>query len=322
MSNFDVFSEVAVATYEHKRKTPTSSIEERNFLINRLGEKGKIKNDIKGGLQITEPLVLGENQTIQNIYGGQRFNTGSSNITAQLAMGWSEKVMVVSITRRELNVNRSKEQIFDLADQKMEAARQTAENRMGMEVYSSGAGYESLFGLPSFITTSGGGAYGGVDPNLWPRWRNQVVRLPTGYTTEVLEDSIIAAVIASTDGADKPDCMAASVKHWKMLEKSQRSKTRNVSLPYMKEAKANMGFDSISYGNLDIFWDQNSIFGMDLDMSFGLCTDHLYLFEHPEGRWEFDKGTRPIDSLQNVMVAPWMGGMVCKKRRCQFVVTT
>lgn len=318
MSNFDVFSEVAIATYEHKKKTPTSSIVERNFLLNMMQEKGKIKTDIKGGTQITEPLTLGENQTIQNIYGGQRFNTGGSNTAAQAAMGWSEKVMVVSITRRELNINRSKEQIFSLADQKMESAQQTAENRMGMEVYSDGSGYESLFGLPSFITPTGGGSYAGVDPNLWPNWRNQVVRLPAGYTAEVLEDAIIDAVIRSTDGVDKPDCMAASVKHWKMLEKNQRSKGRNNNLPYMKEAKANIGFDTLSYGNLDIFWDHNSVFGMDIDVSYGICSDHTYMFEHPEGRWQFDKGTRPIDSLQQVMVAPWMGGMVSKKRRCNF----
>jgi hypothetical protein len=147
--------------------------------------------------------------------------------------------------------------------------------------------------------------------------------LVVAYDAEILEDAIIDGVIKSTDGSDKPDCMAASVKHWKMLEKNQRKKSRNthVGPAYMKEAKANIGFDTISYGNLDIFWDHNSLFGMDVDISFGMCTDHHYLFEHPEGKWEFDKGMRPIDSLQSVMVAPWMGGMVNKKRRCNFILT-
>jgi hypothetical protein len=193
---------------------------------------------------------------------------------------------------------------------------------MGMEIYGDGSSYEGIFGLPSFITTSGAGAYAGVDPNLWPKWKNNAVTLPLGYTADVLEDAIVDGMIKSTDGVEKPDVMVASVKHWKMLEKSQRAKVRVTNPGYMKEAKANIGFNSVSYGDLDIVWDSNSLFGMDLDVSYGLCTDKLNFIEHSEGKWQFEKAVRPIDARQSVLVAPWMGLMYTDKRRCHFVIST
>ena len=316
----DVYAEVGVASYEYKKRTPTSSIVERNFLLKRMNEKNRVKVHAGGGTQITEPLTLGENQTAQNIFGAQRFNTGSSNTAAELQMGWSEKVMVVTITRRETSVNRGKEQIYSFMEQKMDAAHQTAENLMAMEFYSDGAAYESLFGVPSFVTASGGGAYGGVDPNLWPRWRNAVEVLPGSYTAAQLEDALISAEIKATDGVEKPDVVVASVKHWKMLEKEARAKIRHTDPKYMKENSAAVNISTLSIGNMEVFWDSNSMFGLDLDVSYGLCTDHMTLEEHADGRWKFDSGTRPIDSLQNVMVAPYMGAMWSNKRRNHFIV--
>lgn len=320
MSNLDVMAEVGIATYEHKKKTPVSSIIERNFLLDRMGEKGRIKSDIGGGTQITVPLTLGENQSIQNIFGGQKINIGASNTAAQLQMGWSEKVMVVSITRRESNINRSKEALYSFMEQKMDAAHTTATNRMGMEVYSDGSGYESLFGLPSFITPGGGGNYGNVPVSQWTKWRSKSRKLSAGYTADVLEDEIIAGIIDATDGVEKPDMYLCSAKQWKMLEKNQRAKIRHTNVAYMKEDKAQASFTSISIGDVDVHWDSNSLFGMDLDMGFLVCTDHIWLNEHPEGKWKFDKGTRPIDSLQNVLLAPWMGAMFTDKRRCHNLI--
>lgn len=320
MSNMDIYAEVAIATYEHKKKTPTSSIVERNMLLNRMQEKNRIKTHTGGGTQITAPLTLGENQTVQNIYGAQRFNTGASNTAAQLNMGWSEKVMVVTITARETAVNRGKEQVYDFMDQKMEAAHQTAENRMGMEIYGDGVAYESLYGLSSFVTASGGGSYGGVDPNIWPKWRNAVEVLPGGYTGAQLEDALVSAEIKATDGVQKPDLVVASVKHWKLLEKEARSKIRHTDPKYMKANSAAVNISTVSIGNMEVFWDSNSLFGMDLDVSYGLCTEHLTLEEHSEGKWQFDKGIKPIDSRQSVLVAPWMGALYAVKRRNHFLV--
>lgn len=321
MSNADAFADIAIATYEHKKKTPTSSIIDRHFLLNRLKEKGRVKSDVSGGTQITVPLTLGENQTVQNIFGGQKINLGASNVAAQLAMGWSEKVMVVQISERELDINQGKERLYSYAEQLMDAATTTAANRMGVEVYSDGSGYESLYGIPSFITASGAGTYGGVDPTVWPRWKSYAYTLGSGYDATALEDAIVDCIIGTTDGVEKPDLMIASVKHWKLLEKSRRSKIVHNDPGYMKEAKANSGFSMISYGDLDVQWDSNSLFGLAVDVSYGLCTDCITLNEHPNAKWQFDKGQRPIDSFQKVMLARWMGAMYANKRRCHFRIS-
>jgi hypothetical protein len=322
MSNLDVLADIAIATYEDKKRTPTSSIVDRHFLLNRLKEKGRIKTHTGGGTQLTQPLVLGENQTIQNIYGGQKINLGASNVAAQLNMGWSEKVMVVQVSQRELDVNKGKERIFDFAEMLMDAASDTAGNRMGVEMYSDGSGYESLYGIPSFVTSSGAGDYGGVSVAAWPRWQTQVEVLPGGYTSTQLVDALDSAVIKATDGVEKPDLCVASVKHWKLLAKELRSKTYFNDPGYMKESRANLNWNVISHGNLDVQWDQNSLFGLDIDVSYLLCTDHIFIEELDGAQWQFDKGVRPIDSFQKVMLARWMGAMYTDKRRCHAIIRT
>jgi hypothetical protein len=321
MSNMDVFAEVAIATYEHKKKKPTSSIKERNVLLNWLQEKGRISDDVKGGTQITAPLILGENQTVQNIYGPETFNTNASNIAAQLNMGWSEKIMVVQVSNRELAVNASKEQIFDLAETRVDVAVETAENRMAIEVYGDGSFYESLFGIPSFITSTGGGAYGGVDPAIWPRWRSKKLTLAAGYTAGDLEDVIVKGIVETTDGTDSPDGIFLSTRHYTMLEKTSRARVRINNPTYMNETKANAGVTEISVGGIPAYWEANSAFGMETDLSYMLCSKHIHLKEHPEGKWKFDKGMRPLNSMQKVMVAPWMGAMYCTQRRNMAVIS-
>jgi hypothetical protein len=320
MSNLDVFSEAAIATYEHKKKKPTSSINELNALLNWLQKKGRIKDDVKGGTQITAPLELGENQSIQNIFGPETFNTNASNIMAQLNMGWSEKVMVVQVTNREMAINRSDEEIFDLAERRVDNAITTAENRMAVELYGDGTFYESLFGLPSFITTTGGGAYAGVDPAVWPRWRNKKLTLAAGYTAADLEDVIVKGIIETKDGVSQPDLCVLSTKHFTMLERTARARVRINNTAYMKEASANAGITNISVGGVEALWDSNSVFGMETDLSYLICSKHIHLNEHPEGKWKFDKGMRPINSMQKVMVAPWMGAMYCTQRKNMAVI--
>lgn len=326
MSTFDEFAEVAVATQRsQKKRNPTSSIKEYNGLLNMLEGKKNIKTDENGGTVIEEAVTLGENQTVQNYYGAQPLNPGMSPSMDKAKQGWSQKAMFVMVTGREVRINRSDKAFFSFVNEKLDTARDTAANRMAVEVYGDGSLYESVSGIASFVRPTGGGVYGGIDSQMYPRWRNQVQTLTAGYTGDALEDALDAAIIKSTDGVDRPDLGVLSIKMYTMLEKQIRDRTRYNMGPgqgYMNKGKAALGFTTLEYKDgMPMIWDVNSQFLADADRSYMLCTKHIKLYEHPDAKWEFDEGQRPINQDTLVMFAPWMGNMISKKLRNHCLIT-
>jgi hypothetical protein len=327
MSTFDEFAEVAVATQRsQKKRNPTSSIKEINGLLNALEAKKNVKVDETGGTVIEEALTLEENQTVQNYFGAQPLNPGMSPTMDKAKQGWSQKAMFVMVTGREVRINRGDKAFFNFVNEKLDTARDTAANRMAVEVYGDGSLYESVSGIASFVTASGGGTYGGVDSLQHPRWRNQVQTLPGAYTGADLEDALDNAIIKTNDGTDRPDLGVLSIKQYTMLEKQIRDRTRYNMGPsngYMNKGKAALGFTSLEYKDgMPMIYDVNSQFLANADRSYLLCCKHIKLYEHPDARWEFDEGQRPINQDTLVMFAPWMGNMITKKRRNHCMITT
>jgi len=327
MATFDEFAEVAVATARKQpKKKPTSQIVEVNALLNFIDEKGGIKTDEDGGTIIERAVVTEENQTLQNYVGAQLLNPGYSPIMTKIKMGWSQKAMFVVVTGREIRINMSDAKFFSFVEEKLDNARQTAANRMAVEIYGDGSLYESIVGIAGFCTTSGAGTYGGIDPTITPRWKNQIEILPGAYTGSDLEKAIDSAFIKATDGVDRPDVGIATIKQYTMLEAQVRDRTRNVVGPtqgYMNKSKAALGFPNLEYKyGLPIFYDINSQFLSTDDRTYLLCSKHIELYEHPDAKWEFDEGQRPINQDTMVMFAPWMGGMINRKRRNHCLIRT
>jgi hypothetical protein len=327
MATLDEFAEVAVATQRgQEKRNPTSSVVEHNILLNFLQDKKQVKTDQKGGTTIERTVVLNENQTVQNFVGLQALNVGASNIMNQAKMGWSQKAMFVVASGREVNINMGDNELFDFVNTKLDNARDTAANRMAVEIYGDGSLIESIAGIASFVQPGGAGVYGGIDATLYPRWRNQVVTLGASPTKEDLEKGYSEAFKKASDGIDTPDLGVASIAHFTLLEAWINEKTRfNVGpgTGYMNKSKAGMGFDTLAYKNgMTVAWDVNSQFLSGANRTFFLCTKHIDLVEHPSAKWTFDQGQRPINQDATIMMATWMGGMITKKRRCHAFIGT
>jgi hypothetical protein len=327
MATLDEFAEVAVATQNGKlKRDPTSSVVEHNILLNFLQDKKQVKTDQKGGTTIERAVVLNENQTVQNYVGLQALNVGASNILQNAKTGWSQKAMFVVASGREININMGDHELIDFVETKLDNARDTAANRMAVEIYGDGSLYESIAGISSFIQPGGAGVYGGIDATLYPRWRNQVVALGATPTKEQLEAAYSEAYKKTSDGTDTADLAIASIAHYTLLEAWINDKTRyNVgpSNGYMNKSKTAMGFDTLAYkGGMTVAWDVNSQFLSGANRTYFLCTKHIDMVEHPEAKWTFDKGQRPINQDALIMMATWMGGMITKKRRCHAFIGT
>ena len=86
-----LFRDLAHATISHWKKKPTDNITQHNALFRWMKENGGIKDDIDGGLDLTEPVVLLENPTIQNYSGYQALNTGASALHLGRSLAGGER---------------------------------------------------------------------------------------------------------------------------------------------------------------------------------------------------------------------------------------
>lgn len=324
MATFDEVAAVAVATQNHHMgRSPTSSIQEINVLFNRIaGKKRKKANIVSGGADIDTAVALTENQSIQNYYGGQTLVAPRSQPFQRAKMGWAQKAMLCTFHGREVRQNMSDERLFDYVGESLDNARDTAANRMAVEMHQDGAIAESIVGVSAFVQATGGGEYGTINSAVFTKWRNQVVTMAAIVTGQELETGIDKLYIGcASDGVSKPDLLVLPIDWFTLLEERIRDRTR-YNAGYQKKDDAELGFTTMTYKNgMDVCWDINSQFGANATRGYMLCTSHIKYFEHPDANWKFDEGQRPINQDSLVMFAPWQGGVIANKRRCHGFLT-
>lgn len=316
MATLDEFAEVAVATLKKSMKTPTSSIADVNTLLRKLKEKGNIKSS-GGGTFISEPTTLVENSTLKNYYGYEPGNVGASENLKEARFPKAQKMMHISASGREMRANTGDEKLFDFVDSKIEAARQTASNRMNIELYGDGSTYQSLLGLQSFAQSAGGGTYGGIDSSIFTRWQNKFASTAAaGVTGASIAATLDAAKKISTDGEDSPDMGVLTLDLFNLLEADYRTKIRYDGLR-MDPKAANVGVPSLYHAMIPMYWDINTSFGTTGQIGYLLDTKNIYLMEDPKAKWTFGKPEKPVGGDSVVIMGIWEGQFICKKRRTQ-----
>jgi len=326
MATLDEFAEVAVATLKKSMKTPTSSIADVNTLLRKLKEKGNIKSS-GGGTFITEPTTLVENSTLKNYYGYEPGNIGASENLKEARYPKAQKMMHISASGREMRANTGDEKLFDFVDAKIEAARQTASNRMNIELYGDGSVYQSILGLQTFVAATsatttmgagvGAGTYGGIDSSVFTRWQNKTWLIDkTAITGANVQAAIDGLKKLCTDGEDSPDMGILSMDLFNLIEADYRSKVRYDGLR-MDPKAANVGVPSLYHAMIPIYWDINTSFGTTAQLGYLLDTKNISLLEDPKAKWTFGKPEKPVGGDSVVIMGIWEGQKTCKKRRTQ-----
>lgn len=326
MATLDEFAEVAVATLKKSMKTPTSSIADVNTLLRKLKEKGNIKSS-SGGTFITEPTTLVENSTLKNYYGYEPGNIGASENLKEARFPKAQKMMHIAASGREMRANSGDEKLFDFVDSKIEAARQTASNRMNIELYGDGSVYQSLTGVQTFVgntaatTTIGGGVsagtYGAIDASIWTRWQNKTFLVDkTAITGANISDGLDALKKLCTDGEDAPSMGVLTLDLFNLLEKEMKTKLRYDGLR-MDEKAAAASVPNIYHSMIPMYWDINTSFGTTAQTGYLLDTKNIYLLEDPKAKWTFGKPEKPVGGDSVVIMGIWEGQFICKKRRTQ-----
>lgn len=308
-----VFTEIVATTNREHPSLFADNVSDHNALLRRLKAKGKIKK-IDGGYEIVRPLDYAENNTYQRYSGFDLLNVQASEVLSAAKFDWCQAAIHVVASGRELRQNSGRNQIADLAKQRLKNAMRTAANNQSVDLYSSGALTNQMGGTAHVITADGTGTVGGINSATYPFWANQFYEIPgaNGWSKANIKGYMNTLWLRCVRGTDKPDVIVSSQDmfsaYWESLQDLQR---------FTSADKAEAGFPELKYNTADIIFDSNSNFSTTAEKMLYLNTDFLEMVVHQDANWaqEDDK----VSTNQDGVVIPllWMGNLVCSNRSLQ-----
>lgn len=309
------FTELVSTTMRARKRKVVDNITDHNALLMTMREKGKIKTDFGGGTEIVLPLSYQENSTYQRYSGLDTLNIGASDVISAAKYDWKQIALHVVSSGRELRINNSKEKMIDLVDARIDAAMATAANNLSVDLYSDGALSNQIAGLASLVTTDGTGTVGGVVAGTYTFWKNQFKDRNSTETFATLKADMNTLWLSLCRGKDKPDMIVASHDLYSQYEGGVQDNQR-----YGDVKSAGVGFEALKYKDAVIVFDDNTNFGTTAEKMYFLNTNHLYLMEHPDARWEQGESKVPVN--QDAVVVPlyWMGAFCTDARFLQGVL--
>ena len=315
----EVFDELTAVTTKHRQKRVTDNVTQHNQILRRMKDRGNVS--IYGGSEIVEPVGLVENSTITNIAGFQVAPTNYDNNVTAVRAPWVSKWMSVSAPGDLLRKNNGADAIVKLVNAKVEIAEASAANYMNAEIAGDGSVDQSLFGLQLWMTTAGTGIAGGVDGGTYANWTNQQQTFSSGVLTDTTGQTARSdfnkLYINCVFDMEKPDVVIATHDVYNIYEASVQQQMR-----YMDAKSAETGAESVVYKNSPVYFDANANFASNGERAYMLNTKHLYLFEHPQARWEKEEARRPYNADAIIIPFLWMGNMIAKSRRTQGLLHT
>lgn len=326
MASPAVFNELLSTTINHWKRSAVDQIAQHNALFGWMNANKSWKYDIDGGDYLEIPLIMSENETIQNFGGYDLLQTGVSEPTKTVKFPWSQKAITISISGEEMRKNNGKAKIISISKTRADAARTTCDNRLAIEVYSDGTIADGLAGLAALIRRDGLGTVGGLSGSTYTNWRNQFKDAGATITSSNVFEFMTELEIECTIGKEHPDLSIATNDVFVAMQKYLSANTRYDN-PYMGSKGAAMGFRSILLApGHEIIHDANVNFGAaaagsgvlnSVQQAYMLTTKYFYGYTHPDANWAETPNLTPInqDSLLRRLI--WMGGIALENRRQQ-----
>lgn len=311
-----VFTEMVTTTLRNHATDVVDNITNNNALLRMLKKRGNIVTK-SGGYEIAQPISYAENATYQRYAGLDTLNIGASDVLTAVKYDWMQAAIHVVATGRELRMNNSKEQLIDLADARIQVAKDTAANSISVDLYSDGALPNQIGGLAYLIQTNGQGTVGGINSGTYTNWRNQFREISgtNTWTKATIKGDMNALWLNCVYGADSPDLLVSTHDFYAAYEESLQDNQR-----YMDADTAAAGFTTLKYKTANIIFDSNTNFGTTAERMYFLNTKYLKLVQHSEAQWTQDDEKKPLNQDGVVIPMYWMGNLVVYNRRRQGIL--
>jgi hypothetical protein len=279
-------------------------------------KKGNIRMEA-GGTVIDCPIMYQGPGVYQRYFGADPLDISFQQSHTHSRWEWKQAVVHVTSHGRELQINRGRSKIFNLAKSKIKAAIAQAANGMSADLWSAGLLDNQLTGIQAIVTTDGLGVVGGISATTEEWWRSIVQSaaapiqgggaITPGPTT--IESLMGPLYRRLTIGSSTPDMIVLSESYYNFFELSQVSLKR-----YTNESSGDAGFVSLKYHGSDVF-HETAVSGIPDNTGYFLNTDYMELVVSEGRNWEQADDKSPVN--QDTVVTPiyFMGNNAASDRR-------
>lgn len=301
---------LVATTLRNRRKSLADNVSNHNALLNRMDQKGQLKEVAQGGRTIFEPLIYGSNSSVQFYDGYDSFTPPT--VTQETIDGsewnWKQLGGFVAISGREQVLNSGKAQVVDLVEARIKQLQAQLRNTASTSLYSDGTGSsgKEFGGLRLIVADdpTAAGTVGGINQVTNSFWRNKF-SAAAATTSLTIKARMNAMWLSTVRGKDAVDLILGDDDMYTYYETSLQEQARFTS-PKMADA----GFTSLKYKDADVVFDDAC---PDKHMYF-LNTDSL-AFRYAPNRW-FEVGDAQKVLNADYSVTPiWvMGNLTCNER--------
>ena len=308
--------DLIASTLRDRDGNAADNITNKNALLFRLNERGKIKTHT-GGRTIVRELDYAENSTFKYYTGYELLNTDASETLDAAEYDWKQAAVVITISGAEKRKNSGTEQIINFATQRMTNAIRTMHNQLSTGLYSDGTGSGGLQvgGLQLIVADApSSGTVGGINAANNAFWQNVVFDASSDGGNAATAANILSYMNATynqlTRGNEAPDLIPADLNYFGFFEDSLQANQR-FSDPKMAEA----GFQTYKYKGADVILDNGS--GISADRMYFLNTEYLFWDVHADANITPLEGRAPVNQDADVVPVIWMGNLTCSNRAQQ-----
>ena len=313
------YDELFTMSLESRTGNLADNVSQRNALLKRLQEKGKIR-EIDGGSKILEELEYGE--------GDLTWYSGYESITytpKQLftAAEYSLKLCAVpvAVSGEDLLKNSGHAQVMNLLEKRIENACKTMCNKMSAAIYSdgTGSGGKEIGGLALLVADAPEtGTVGGINRATAGNefWRNKSLTPQEAMTSSTILKNMDKLFMQLCRGTERPDLIVAGTDMYTMFEEALTPMQR-----FSDSKMADAGFVNLKYKNTDVIYDGgNGGHCADNKMYF-LNTDYIYLRPHKDRNMQVISGDRlAINQDAMYRIIGWAGNMTMSNASLQGVL--
>ncbi len=153
------YDQLSAITERYYVPALVDNIFDSNPLLQRAKSKGWYKTT-GSGTQAIVPLAYATTTSSGWFEGSETLATADNDQFAPLVFDWRQMYASISITGRDENINKGKEQLVNLVSSKVQMAETTMSDTLGTGLYNAGTTANQIVGLR--LAVSDAGTYGGV----------------------------------------------------------------------------------------------------------------------------------------------------------------
>lgn len=313
------YNDLFTLSLESRTGSLADNVSKNNALLNRLQEKGNIRQ-ISGGSKILEELEYGEGD-LTWYSGYEAINYTPKQLFTAAEYSLKLCAVPVAVSGEDMLKNAGEEQVMNLMEKRIDNACKTMCNKMSAAVYSDGTGSsgKEIGGLALLVADAPEtGTVGGINRATAGNefWRNKSVTSSEVLTSSNILKNMDNLYMQLCRGNERPDLIVAGTDIYTTFEEALTPLQR-----FSDSKIADAGFMNLKYKNADVIYDGGQSGHCADNKMYFLNTNYIYLRPHKDRNMTVVGGERmAVNQDAMYKIIGWAGNLTMSNASMQGVL--